>query len=90
MALPAHSLIVQTDVAVGFHTAGGHQTALGIDDNCTIRRNQIRTHSPDPSIVINEHTAAGYIGPGHGFNIAIFDEKYGNKRLLYESKRISP
>jgi hypothetical protein len=67
-------------MAVGFHTAGGDQTAFGIDHFGTGSVDG-GSHLEDFTVVANEDAAGFQVGTGHGFDVTVFDQKH-NMHLL--------
>ena len=80
-AFPAHGLVVQTDVAMGIHTARGHQTALGINDlgfGCIDDGGDLQNFA----VVTDEDAAVFQVGACHSLDMSVFDQKH-SKSLLF-------
>jgi hypothetical protein len=67
---------MQSDMTVGIHTTGRHQSTLGIDHLCAGRGFDIFRYLNDFAFIVNENAAAGNILACHGLDIAVFDQKH--------------
>ena len=61
---------------MGIHTAGGHQTALSINNLAAFGGSNFGANRCDFAVVINQNTAVGDIGSCHGLDVSVFNEKH--------------
>ena len=79
-ALPAQALVVQADVAVGLHTAGGQQAAAGIDDGAALRRVDVGSDGGDAAAV-GQQTAARNVRARDGLYVSVLDQQHSDTSL---------
>ena len=77
MAFPAHALVVQAHMAVGFYAAGGDEAAFGVNDLRAGGGFDGGSDLGDLSVVTDENTAVFQFGSGHGFDVSVFNKKHG-------------
>ena len=77
IAFKANGLFIQTDVAVCFHKAGGHQAALGVD-HLGVGGSVHFFADCDDLAAVDQHLAVFNIRAGHGFYRSVFDQNHGN------------
>jgi hypothetical protein len=63
-------------MAVGIHTAGGHQPAFGIDNLAAFGDVDLSSYGKDLSVVTDEDAAVGNVLSDHGLNVTVFDQKH--------------
>ena len=73
-AFPTHGLVVKSDVAMGIHTAGSHQTTLSIDDLSALGSGDLLRNGDNLAVITDENAAAGKIAACHRFDVTVFDQ----------------
>ena len=81
-ALPAQTLIVQTDVTVGLHAAGGQQTAVCVDDGAALRGVDVGGNGGDAAI-LRQQAAVGQLRPDDGHDVGVLNEDHGDPSCFH-------
>ena len=81
-ALPAQTLIVQTDVTVGLHAAGGQQTAACVDDGAALRGVDVGGDGGDAAI-LRQQAAVGQLRPDDGLDVGVLNEDHGDPSCFH-------
>ena len=61
-------------MAVGFHTAGGHQTTFRIDNFRTGGRGDVLADGSNFAVVADENAAVFNLRGGDGLDVTVFDQ----------------
>ena len=81
-ALPAQTLIVQTDVTVGLHAAGGQQTAACVDDGAALWGVDVGSDGGDAAI-LRQQAAVGQLRPDDGHDVGVLNEDHGDPSCFH-------